>query len=428
MNSKNDNFFLNALKSVTEEKVNFTINNLGDCKLLSIIILESIDEYINYNTLRRIYGLVPDVKTRTKTLDKLARFNNYKNFPHFIQTFSYKDKLKITDRIYKIIYKTDEKELSKILVDIRKSADDVNGLLSLLIRELIYNKKFKELDILFKQKELRFESFRYSDVLDMGNSVGLIFRNEIFVDKILLENTNFLKIVFLIFVDYTNLNKYYGDWSLIINEKTDDEEIKMFTSAILQFKNYLNDLPVNYSFAETPFESNIHPVLCSRLLSVKIMANDYDNIDQLMEDYISKHNIKENKNIDYFLEIILNALISKNIETMAFIVTYFESEKYKFNTNYRSFYIHFYYLMCSIYYKVINEHELEKKYFKRYSSIEIRYSYEDITNVFYLIYKYSNEKTFVKKNKIKNEFFRLQKTLNYKKFSIDYLETYFKIF
>ena len=82
-NSKNTYFF-DELKTITEKKVKFKVNQLGNCKLLSEIILETIDEYINYNTIRRIYGLAPNVNTRTKTLDKLAIFNGYKSYSHFI--------------------------------------------------------------------------------------------------------------------------------------------------------------------------------------------------------------------------------------------------------------------------------------------------------------------------------------------------------
>lgn len=62
MSSSKNTYFLEELKSITEKKVKFKINNLGNCKLLSEIILETIDEYINYNTIRRIYGLAPMLK------------------------------------------------------------------------------------------------------------------------------------------------------------------------------------------------------------------------------------------------------------------------------------------------------------------------------------------------------------------------------
>ncbi len=425
MSSSKNTYFFEELKSITEKKVKFKINNLGNCKLLSEIILETIDEYINYNTIRRIYGLAPDVKTRTKTLDKLARFNGYKNYSHFIQTYSFKNRLKISDRIYKTIYKTNEKELLHLVKDIRTSSSDVLSLLTLLIRELIYNKQFEDLNKIFKQKELKYDSFSYHEILNLGNSVGIIFRKNNVVNKELLQNTNFLRIVFLIFVDYSKLNKYYGEWAKYVNETTKNKEIKLFTSAIMELKSYMNNSAVVDKFDNLAFSSEFHPVLCSRLLSVKIMANNYDDIEDLLNRYSSKHEIMEKKNLDYFLEIIVQALISKNMDIMKYIINYFHNENQLFNSDYKLFYLNYYYLMCTYYYRMTKVKSLEIKFFKQFSLDEIRYSYEDIAMVFLLIYKYSIEKDLNEKQKIKAEYIKLHKLLNYKKFSISYIDNYF---
>lgn len=422
---KKNTYYFNELKRITEKKVEFSIINLGSCKLLSEIILESIDEYINYNTIRRIYGLAPSVNTRTKTLNKLARFNGYKNYSHFIQTYSFKNRLKISDKIYKIIYKKEKNDLNILVKDIRNSSDDVLSLLSLLIRELIYNKQFKELNDIFNQKELQYDTFSYHEILSLGNSVGTIFRTNNIVNKELLRNTNFLRIVFLIFVDYTNLNNYYGEWTKYINETTKDEEIKIFTSAILEFKKFLNNLEVVDVFDDQPFSSNLHPVLCSRLLSVKIMSKNYKNIDDLLDEYSNKHKIMNKKNIDYFLEIIICAMISKNTDVMRYIINYFKNENFIFNSDYKLFYLNFYYLMCTYYYRITNDKILEKKYLKRFSFNEIRYSYEDIAQIFLIIYIYSNETDLTQKNNIKDRYIKFQKKLNYNMFSLNYLNTYF---
>jgi hypothetical protein len=81
--------------------------------------------------------------------------------------------------------------------------------------------------------------------------------------------------------------------------------------------------------------------------------------------------------------------------------------------------------MCTYYYKITKEKKLEKRYFKRFDFDEIRYSYEDIAQVFILIYNYNNENDYKKRQKIKDEYTKLQKLLNYKKFSISYLDNYF---
>jgi hypothetical protein len=230
---------------------------------------------------------------------------------------------------------------------------------------------------------------------------------------------------FLIFVDYTNLNKYYGEWAKYVNETTKNKEIKLFTSAIMELKSYMNNSAVVDKFDNLAFSSEFHPVLCSRLLSVKIMANNYNDIEDLLNRYSSKHEIMEKKNLDYFLEIIVQALISKNIDIMKYIINYFHNENQLFNSDYKLFYLNYYYLMCTYYYKITKVKSLEIKFFKQFSLDEIRYSYEDIAMVFLLIYKYSIEKDLNEKQKIKAEYIKLHKLLNYKKFSISYIDNYF---
>ena len=42
--------------------------------MLSDLILERTDEFVSYNTLRRMFGLAQPVKPRRQTLDVLAAF------------------------------------------------------------------------------------------------------------------------------------------------------------------------------------------------------------------------------------------------------------------------------------------------------------------------------------------------------------------
>ena len=221
------------------------------------------------------------------------------------------------------------------------------------------------------------------------------------------------------------MNKYYGEWAKYVNETTKNKEIKLFTSALMELKSYMNNSAVVDKFDDLAFSSEFHPVLCSRLLSVKIMANNYDDIDDLLNRYSNKHEIMEKKNLDYFLEIIVHALISKNMDIMKYIINYFHNENQLFNSDYKLFYLNYYYLMCTYYYKITKVKSLEKKFFKQFSLDEIRYSYEDIAMVFLLIYKYSIEKDLNEKQKIKAEYIKLHKLLNYKKFSISYIDNYF---
>lgn len=419
-----ENYFIEELKKTTESKLKFKVNNLGDCILLSDIILETIDESINYNTLRRLYNIIPNVKTRTKSLDILSKFNGYNNFAHFIKTYSFRERLKYRNKIYKFISKPTENELSKIIYEIRNFSEDFIDLIIFFSRELIYNNDFHYLDELFKLKEMRFENLSYNEVLDIGNSVGIIFRRKRLFDQKIFNNENFIKIVYSIFVDYSNLNDYYGNWVKIVNSKSQAHDVTLFSKAVLEFKNYINGAKVNDLFNEIVFNDDIHPVLKSRLLSVKILANNYDSLEELMTKYVESNTKKKKIVIDYFFELMVVALITNNIKLMKFIHEYLKNENQILN-DFQLFYLHIFYLMSAVYLKSINNIKASRQYYRKFDFKEIRYSYEDIIKIICLVYEYHSSKSN-ESNFIRSEYQILQKKLSYSKFDIPFLESYFK--
>ena len=76
---------IEALKKLTLKNAGFELKGRGDCEVLSHLILEKTDEFISYNTLRRLFGLVTYVKPSVSTLNTLARFNGYKSYVDFIK-------------------------------------------------------------------------------------------------------------------------------------------------------------------------------------------------------------------------------------------------------------------------------------------------------------------------------------------------------
>ena len=74
-------------KKITENKIGFKITSLSESKRLSEIILISHDLNLNYNTIRRFFGVVKSVKASNYTLDTLAIFNGYKSYNDFLINF-----------------------------------------------------------------------------------------------------------------------------------------------------------------------------------------------------------------------------------------------------------------------------------------------------------------------------------------------------
>ena len=64
---------VDELKKITINKSGVQINTSGDCILLSDIITEKTGDFISYNTLRRLFGLVSFVKPSINTLNILIQ-------------------------------------------------------------------------------------------------------------------------------------------------------------------------------------------------------------------------------------------------------------------------------------------------------------------------------------------------------------------
>ena len=83
---------IDLLKKELELKLGQKIKNRGDAELLAHAIQETIDHQISYNTIRRFFGVSTNVKPNNNTLNILAKFIGFKNYIHFTQTHSFREK------------------------------------------------------------------------------------------------------------------------------------------------------------------------------------------------------------------------------------------------------------------------------------------------------------------------------------------------
>jgi len=412
------------LKKEVEKKIGQSILNRGDCELLANAILETLDIEISYNTIRRLFGLAPNVKPNKNTLNILSEFIGYKNYIHFTQTFVYKEKNNLSELVFRAVYHSNEAEIIKLVQKTKISSEDFTSFIIILSRELLYNKQYTILNKVFELEELEYNTFSYSEILYLGNSIGLLLRKQYFKDNILLNNINFLRCVYLTFVDYSNLNGYYAEWTISISKTKNTEELQVFTKAILEFSKFLNKKPTKDSFGNLAFSTKLHPILCSRLISIKILAHNYDKIDTILNEYYQIHSEKKALLIDYSYELIIIAITSKNIDLMHYLVNIIDvDEKQLFY--YQKHHLNLFYLMCLFYNKLTQQKSVLKKHKEQFNLNDILYSYEDYIKLIYNVFLYSEAKTKVLKEAIKNDYMLLNKKLKYSYFSETYLTNYF---
>ena len=413
---------VDTLKKEIERKIDRKIKNRGDCEFLSLMILEILDETISYNTLRRFFGLTKFTKPNINTLNILARFIGFNGYTDFYQNFGFKGRTSLFQISYQYLYNENEDEILDLIKKTKRSNEDFTGFITLLIRELFHEKKISLIDKIFDMQELFMSSFNYSDLLYLGNSIGLLLRKKDHVDKILSENQNFLNCIYLTFVDYSSLNSYYGEWTTSLLKQNISNEINLFTSALLKFIDFLNNKTVNDFEEDLCYSTDIHPILCSRLLSIKFLARSKFNTEEVLKKYYSIHS--KNINLtDYSFELYTTAILAKNLYLMKFLI---EKVNLKIEFYYHKNHLNSYHLMCAFYFKLINNTNEGINSFNKFSLKECRYSYNEFILQLHLIYLHATAKTLQEENKIINQYIKLGNKLGYPFFSKEYLLNYFK--
>ena len=414
---------IDLLKKELELKLGQKIENRGDAELLAHAIQETIDQQISYNTIRRFFGVSTNVKPNNNTLNILARFIGFKNYIHFTQTHSFREKKNIAEIIYKAIYNQDNEEIISLIKRIKKTPEDFVSFIILLVRELIYNKKYHILNNIFNLKEMEFNSFSYSEVLLIGNSTGLLLRKNPMDNYILLKNKNFLQCVYSSFVDYSNINGFYGEWAKFVVRNKVNKEIIIFSDAILQLRKFLNQKKIQNDYEELAYSNKLHPILCSRLLSLSFLNSPGQKTDETLSKYIKSHSKNKQIYVDYFYELFITAIYSKNIHLMKSLINIMNVSRISTFT-YQKDHLNMYYFMCLFYYQSIKNKAEIKKYLKLTNINFFKSCYEDFTNLLFQVFWYHRVKNKTTKESHRNKYLELAEKLNYPYFDEKFLLEY----
>jgi len=231
------------LKEITEKKIGFKIKSLNDSKRLSEIIANEIDLEISYNTIRRFFGVVKNVKASNYTLDIVSKFNGFDNYTDFIVNYRLSNKWKQEFEITKIIHKNEDDKLLEYIENKLNQTRSFNLKLIQIIRELLLVGNFNLVRAIFEIDKMNAKNFNYDDTVLIGMSIGHVIhlidiKNKEFNELIL--NENFQDLVITIFVDYGNLKTYYSKIIEIIHANSSRKNILEFSKGILNLNLYFN--------------------------------------------------------------------------------------------------------------------------------------------------------------------------------------------
>ena len=410
---------LNILKKKTFERVGFKINNLGSAMQLSNKILEENDEFISYNTIRRLYKIIKSNENPSKkTLDIISRFNGYNNYNHFIKTFKYENKWKLQNDIYEILNKMDLDLLIHFIRKNLRAKEDHVTIVIQVLRELFLQKRYYELYKALEIEELKIENLTYDEVAHIGNGIGLLLRKiklEDDVIKTLLKVKNYQDLVYTMFVDYANLNKYYLSHIKIFKTIKSADYLIAFTESLENLHCYLNLKKTIHH--DIRLKENYHPILKSRIIAQNIL-NKNKNIIQKLEQYYLQQN-KPKLPIEYFYELIMTAMISQNFEVIKWIIKKVE-KNIEENYIYHIRHVQHYIIMKSFYFASVEDEIQFKKNMKQFAIEAASTSYKEMLKVFILVSQYQFADGH-DKFELKKEYEKLSEKLGYALFDENYL-------
>lgn len=409
------------LETITQKKLGFKVDSYNTSKKLSEIIYTETGNEISYNTLRRFFGIVKSVKPSDYTLDTLAVFNGFKSYNDFVMNFHLKNRWKDEFHLVSLM-EHPENLLTYIKNNLHTNRDFVLKLTQ-IVRELILTKDYNILLRIFSLDQMNFSYFIFDDVAYFGNCTGPLLKiiglksNE--AQKLILNN-NFLNIIITIFVDYNNLNNYYGEYIKFINANCEREDISQFCKGVLNLNMYLNNERGDEMF-KLKLNQNFHPILKSRIIAQEMFYKSNDLIE-ILNNYDQKFKQGNIINIDYYFEIINTAIFTRNFEVMAWLLN-----KFKPKTKYDNFYKFEHYehfgLMAIIFYKYHKDYNNLNLWLKSNSFDNFSRASKTFMLQYVYILKYHNSKA--NKAFYKTKYMESAKNLYPNFFTEDYLINYF---
>ena len=412
------------LKKITEKKIGFNITNLNDSKRLSEIMLITHDLSLNYNTIRRFFGVVKSVKASNYTLDTLAIFNGYKSYNDFLIKFGLQFQWKSELLVIELIHEKRNKELLKFINEEIHLKNEFYIIFIQIIRELILTKNYKLLVKIFKLKQTQQIYFSFDSLILIGMSIGKLLK------KINLENTeshkllllkNFQDLVITINVDYSNLNTYYEKVISLIYKNSKRKDLLEFCKGVLNVNIYLQNKK-NQQFYTLTYDDNFHPILKSRIYSQHILTNKIDLINTL-ENYFILNKKEDKLPIEYFFEIIFSSILTKNFKVMDWII-----KKVNSHRNYNQFFKFEHYqnfiFMKLLFHRKNNDSLSIDNILEYFTFNDFNRSYRGVIDQYIYIFKHHTN-NFNKENNYLDLYLKNSEKMNLPLFTKKYLLTYF---
>ena len=133
----------------------------------------------------------------------------------------------------------------------------------------------KQLRELLDQEVFNPKHYNYFELIYLCNSIGSQFRKAKSNYNYFMTSNYFNLTIFTSFVDYSSLNKNYGNYAKYEVCQTKNKDLKLFSGLLLQFRRVLNNK--KQLIVTKILSQNTHPILLSRYMAIKIILEPKNN-------------------------------------------------------------------------------------------------------------------------------------------------------
>ena len=422
---------IEKLKQEVEKVFGQKIQKRKQCEELAEDLYAKTGVFISYNTFRRLFGIIEYREPRISTLDILSKYIGFSSYRDFMNRFHSVDEWPKWENLFLGVDKQDTSKLVDKFKYRFYQKDDFPYSFSVLLRELIYRRDLKSLQVILAQDEWSFANLPYELALKIGVVVGSQFRfvaDEAFEQE-LLKIPLFRDLVLKMFVDYSGLNKKYGSWISYVNQLPNiDEESLFFTNGVLIWKDLLNGCQITAEHLNRipALSVDLHPILYGRIaalyLMTEISAEERIHLFSDWSDLIKTH---PERTLEYIFVSNVQCLV---FPTMDFSNFLFSFEKHASN-------VHFWYNLSqlNVYYLSLVQHALfvgetqkAKNYLQQIDLTYLRYGYDEFLLLFVYLFGHELSQDPNEKNELWRKLLDHAAYLSYPIFTEAYFDAYFE--
>jgi hypothetical protein len=267
---------LKELKFQVEKTFGQKIDSRGKAELLAEEIYLNTSLLVSYNTLRRFFGLVENIKASRSTLDTLAIYCGFSSYQDFCKRFPSIDNWPIWEGLFLSLASLSYDQLLLQLKRRKLENQDFGVAFAIAIKELIGMQRHSEVLRLFQDPDFHFSNLHFDQVSQIGVIINMYFRNHHHpkLEKQLLQEENFLHLVVKSNIDYTQFNAKYGQWIQFLERQPHlDAETLLFIGCIRPFMYIANRQSVPKAIINRvpDLAPEQHPILFGRIFCLKMI-------------------------------------------------------------------------------------------------------------------------------------------------------------